>query len=278
MRVLTNSNPAGDPHPHYQQEDPFFDLPAIQPSPMAMRNDQPLRTRRGWSTPGAFLLLALSLCRLPYASSSESFSASNPKRLQPAVCSCAPVEYMFKLDLSLIASEVNLDTRNPGIADHVCSVNSEDGTLVTDSVPVEITDIHVLEVGVDLTTPQKSLVLGGLQAVSGYTFKFESKLSEQGLETIPADIPGGLQVTLVGKNEAGQVITNVWATSYAFNNCNTVPIYTPQTPNTLPSIGWCALVCDYNICNVPISLLFHVSLSSIQFLTPFMFSFLLYTV
>eukprot|EP00978_Attheya_sp_CCMP212_P045798 scaffold360566_cov29-Attheya_sp.AAC.1 len=126
------------------------------------------------------------------------------------------------------------------MTEYFCAVRQSLGESVTDFVPVEINEIRVIELDRDFNT-QKSLVLGGLQAVSGFTFQFESKLSE-GLDNIPADIPGGLSVTLVGQNEAGQVITNIWATSYAFNNCDTEPIFTPRIINTDPSIGWSALV------------------------------------
>jgi len=293
MRDLTNSNPVGDPPPHYQQqEDPHLDFPAMQLSPMAMRDEvlrstaqrstaQPL-TRRGWSTPTTLLLLALSLCRLPYASSSDSFSAwtSASRRLQPSDCSCAPMEYTFELDLTLTCPPPNINNPtvnvdiSPGIAEYFCEIRQgvvDPSSPVTIFVPVEINEIRVIELDRGFQ-PQKSLVLGGLQAVSGFTFQFESKLTE-GLDDIPADIPGGLQIILRGKNAAGQAIINTWAISYSHNNCDTEPIYTPRTPNTDPSIGWSALVCDYNTYNISISFPFHVLLSAIQFLTSFTFSF-----
>lgn len=259
MKDLTNNSPAGDPPAHYQQqEDPCLDLPAMQLSPMAMPDEvlrstaqrstaQP-RTRRGWSTPTVFLLLVLSLYRLPHASAANSFStgASDFRRLQPSVCSCAPMEYTFELDLTLTCPKkppinnpfVNLDSANPGMTEYFCEVRRgvENAPPVTDFVPVEINDIRVIELDVGFK-PQKSLVLSGLQAVSGFKFQFESKLSE-GLE----NIPGGLQVILTGQNEAGELITNIWATSYTLNNCDTEPIYTPRITNTDPSIGWSALV------------------------------------
>jgi hypothetical protein len=156
--------------------------------------------------------------------------------------------YTFELDLTLTCPPpllnnpiVNLDITNPGMNKYFCEVeqSQEEAPVVTDFVPVEINLIRVIELDVDFN-PQKSLVLSDLQAVSGDTFQFNSKLSE-GLE----NIPGGLQVILTGQNMDGQTITKTWATSYALNNCDTEPIFTPRMTNTDPSIGWSVLVCDY---------------------------------
>ena len=286
MKDLTNSNPVGAPPHHYEQyqEDHDHDFPAMKVSPMVMRGDAlhstpQAYTRLGWSTPTVLLLLVLSLYHLPHASSSNSVSAwaLKSRRLQPSVCSCAPMEYTFELDLTLTCPKkppinnpfVNLDSANPGMTEYFCEVRRgvENDPPGTDFVPVEINDIRVIELDVGFK-PQKSLRLSGLQAVSGYKFKFESKLSE-GLE----NIPGGLQVILIGQNEAGEFITNIWATLYTLNNCDTEPIFTSRITNTDPSIGWSVLVCDY-IYNVYRFDHLSILLSVIQYLTSFTFSFL----
>eukprot|EP00978_Attheya_sp_CCMP212_P020008 scaffold56804_cov75-Attheya_sp.AAC.2 len=97
---------------------------------------------------------------------------------------------------------------------------------------MRINSIVIIELGVNFAVLKSLIALNySVTGVSDFEFQFNSTLSES-LETIPT----GLAVVLLGRNQAGQVITNNWAVAYNLTNCNTAPIYTPKHPIPSPPL------------------------------------------
>jgi hypothetical protein len=200
------------------------------------------------------LLLVLSLCHLPDAfSSPNSFSAlaSDSRRLQPFICSCAPINITFELDLTLTGCPqaggggeliVNVDKTNPGILGLDCANYKMDSREpITDFVPVVINKVQVNEYYEDHSSYSR-LYLDDIEYKSGFTFQYTSLLSE---DPQLRNIPTWFEIILRGENQFGEAIGSGWQIKYVSNNCNTEPIITPRINNTTPSIGWTKLVCVY---------------------------------
>jgi hypothetical protein len=90
----------------------------------------------GWSQSSLFLILGM-LMMLSVNTRAQEIGVD--------ICACQPSVYEFTFDFLLTCNDFNVT--GPGIADDACFVDfsSNDGSNVTDEVPVSVNRVEILE-------------------------------------------------------------------------------------------------------------------------------------
>lgn len=135
------------------------------------------------------------------------------------LCSCSPTVFSFTINLSLTCDDSNI-VENGGIADVSClGPTALDETDPSDTVPVSITTVFILELNEEGVL--KSTTLQGPFA-DGETIEYASISTYRNLTS--SYFPHGIQVSLQGLNQANQTVLNTWAVDYT-NDCSFVPVF-----------------------------------------------------
>lgn len=171
------------------------------------------------------LPLALFLATIPLHSAQEGVT----------VCACQPDAYTFALNFSLTCGDFSVSSATPGINETYCAVNPVAGDEnVTDRVPVEVSQIQILELGpLPASTILNQTTLRG-DFLNGATFEYTS-VSAQGVLT-PETNPTSIQITLTGKNQDGKELINFW-TIFFNPGCDIFPLLSPGM-----DAGWTTFV------------------------------------
>lgn len=141
-----------------------------------------------------------------------------------SVCACSPRAVLLTLNFNgFCPPEGILTGSETGIEMAFCSVTEDavpglDPSL--DLVPVQVTNFNVFELALDMTVMRQTFATVDLS--DGDTVYYESFNSSDPSYDPVADIPGGLQVDIKGKNSLGRDITNGFILKYT-NRCDVVP-------------------------------------------------------
>jgi hypothetical protein len=147
-------------------------------------------------------------------------------------CYCAPLQYSFQFDFSLECIDMG---EAPGFLDTICIVSGiNDGDVdVTNLVPVEVSDIKILELGPDFTAIGEAEQTGAFHDGDG--FDYSSVLTGPDYVDIR---PAALQITATGRNSDDQPIILHWAVLYS-NSCDALPFVLND------SVGWTIYVSSH---------------------------------
>ena len=149
-------------------------------------------------------------------------------------CACLPSTFVFTFDFSLGCTD-DISSADPGITSFSCDVTTVDAGTPSDPVPVVVTDILIFEVG----QPTRSQTISTTE-VTDAAYKngdiFEWTSTADISFPISDDAPKILQVTLRGKNAAGEELLNLWLIEFT-NQCNVWPVLTPGM-----QAGWMVMV------------------------------------
>lgn len=152
------------------------------------------------------------------------------------ICACQPSVYTFKFNFSAICEIQTIE--RPGVRGADCFTRGigSNAENITDTVPVSVTTISVLEIDRQLRPLAQTPYTGTFS--SGDTFSYTSIAGtpEGAASLTPESFPAGIQLDIVGVNRLEEPITNVWIILFD-NNCNTFPVL--QIGDT---IGWTILV------------------------------------
>ena len=133
------------------------------------------------------------------------------------ICSCTPLIYEWKLDLTRECKPVNITIgKDKGIKDMVCSVEIDQANRTADLTPVKVAAYHIIELNMDLT-PLKSEAEFNVSLVDGDLISFASITAVNSTQ-----YSGGFQVTLLGINSASQ---------FSARGCLQNPIWSREGPN-----------------------------------------------
>jgi hypothetical protein len=112
---------------------------------------------------------------------------------------------------------------------------------VTDLIPVAVQSIDVLELGQDLRVLVQEQIEGNF--VDGDTFQYTSVTSIPENIGGPVDIPRAIQIDIVGVNQLGDPVINVYIIAFT-NDCGSYPVL-----QEVQSAGWTRFVSRQNMCN-----------------------------
>lgn len=145
-------------------------------------------------------------------------------------CVCQPAQITFTLDFSLACDDSNVLTGDPGIEDAFCSVFP----MNDDQTPVSVSSIGIVEVDtnfdvIKMVNYTDTYSTGDNITYVGYVVSNASSVES-------GTIPYSLQVTIVGENAVGDIITNSYAIVYT-NDCTIYPVLDIGS-----QIGWTAVV------------------------------------
>jgi len=165
-------------------------------------------------------LLLLALALLPFVSAAA---------IGADVCACAPSQYTFTLNLSKTCDDVNFD-QGPGVSQLECAPSAENSS--SDMIPVSIASIEFEEVtsGEDSAFQRRTGFFGDGSIVSFDSYVQTAELSRQD------DVPGIVKITLNGRNEAGQAVTQSVSIRFDERSCGISAIMDGD------SIGWIEFV------------------------------------
>jgi hypothetical protein len=144
-------------------------------------------------------------------------------RAQQEICSCVPTRYTFELDLAAVCPPPGVTVGDDaGIDRFFCrtDVVESDPDSPEDLVPVSISSYIVLELDQELEV-MKQFFRGDLDLGQGDTFEYVSVTDRA--DVGPGDIPGALQMSLTGRNAAGDQITAQWIITFT-NLCDVMAL------------------------------------------------------
>ncbi|OEU18286.1 hypothetical protein FRACYDRAFT_236562 [Fragilariopsis cylindrus CCMP1102] len=165
-------------------------------------------------------------------------SATGSGSAESEICYCAPNSYKFTLDFSLTCSPVNI-TLGDAVAATTCFVIPFGDPEVSDLVPVSVQSIDILEFNRNGQVIVQENI--GADFIDGNTFSYISYATILGMIMDPEDLPGGIQVNIVGLNKDGEEIANVHQIPFT-NACGAYPVLSEGQ-----SIGWTRFNVDYHI-------------------------------
>jgi hypothetical protein len=153
-----------------------------------------------------------------------------------SICACQPSVYTFTFNFSAVCNIGTVD--GPGVRGSDCFARGvgTNSANTTDTVPVQVTTVSVLELD------RSQRIIAQTSYVQGYrngdTFMYTSITgTPESVATLTSDtVPAGLQVNIVGINQLEQPITNVWIILFD-NNCGIFPVL-----KIGDQIGWTILV------------------------------------
>jgi hypothetical protein len=158
------------------------------------------------------------------------------KQIGVDVCACSPRTFEFKFDLSLFCPPVNIPEEG-GIQQISCLISPFSNPDTTDLVPVSVSEITVIELAQDVgVLVREEIFQDGVLFQDGDTFTYSSIVDTPSEVSSPNDVPRVLQLNIVGQNQAGEDIINVFVITYT-NTCTDFPVFTVGQ-----SIGWVTLV------------------------------------
>lgn len=135
------------------------------------------------------------------------------------LCACQPTTYTFILNFDQLCSDQNIE--GPGIFDTECFINSSDGENITDTRPVAVSSIRILELNQDLLPLVQTPFSGSF--VNGTNITYTSILAAPPSSLDPENVPAGFQMVLIGRNAQDQFIGNTWIILYS-NECGVFPV------------------------------------------------------
>ena len=139
------------------------------------------------------------------------------------ICYCAPNAYEFTLDFKLTCPPVNI-TLGDAVAATTCMVSPYGAAEVADLVPVEVSSIDVLELNQNLQVMvQENIVPTSGVYLDGDTFSYVSYAAIPGEIVKPEDLPRAIQLNIIGKNQNGEDIINVYLITFT-NSCGAYPV------------------------------------------------------
>ena len=165
------------------------------------------------------------------------FDGASAQVIGQQICACSPSYYEFTLNFEHFCPPVNI-TQNNGIQDRSCVVTPYSSTNVTDLVPVVVTSIDILELGQGLRVLVQENIAGHFR--DGDTFNYTSLTAVPGDIVGTTDIPRGLQINVVGSNQYGEPLINVFILTFT-NNCGAYPVIEAGE-----SAGWTTFVSILN--------------------------------
>ena len=177
-----------------------------------------IQTSRSWLTAATAALL-FTVSSAPFAAAQETIGVD--------VCFCQPSNYVFTLDFALGCDDSDITNETTGVVEAICS---DPVGVANDPFPVLISNIIINELDRSGNSINQSNLTGTF--LDGDSVEYASVLSE-------ADVPGsvgGLLMSLVGQNAAGDIILNSWAILYT-NSCDEYPVLLAGN-----QIGWTVLV------------------------------------
>jgi hypothetical protein len=152
------------------------------------------------------------------------------------ICACFPSVYTFVLEFDQLCEETSIPSA--GINSTVCFINpAVNSQTFEDEVPVAVSTIDVLELGLNLRPIAITKVTGDFR--SGDSFRYASVLSTpEGVDRVEklGVFPGGLQLNINGRNALDEFITNVWTITFN-NECGLFPVISEGD-----QIGWTKFV------------------------------------
>lgn len=147
-----------------------------------------------------------------------SFLADSSAQIN-SICSCSPSTFEFTFDFSLLCPD-DLLLQSGGIRKSTCNVTPKSDRNITDTIPVAVTNIQILELDREAIILNQTDILG--EFYSGDSFSYQS-LTANGVLT-EADIPGYMQVSVTALNVDGKDILMFWLAQYT-NNCSFYPVF-----------------------------------------------------
>jgi hypothetical protein len=152
------------------------------------------------------------------------------------LCACFPSVYTFVLEFDQLCEETSIP--GAGVDQTSCSVTPADASAeFSDEVPVAVSSIDVLELGLNLGVIATTQVTGSFR--SGDSFTYSSVVSTpEGIDMVTERgvFPGGLQLNINGRNALDEFITNVWVIVFT-NDCGIFPVISEGD-----QIGWTKFV------------------------------------
>ena len=157
---------------------------------------------------------------------SFSLSGAETRELQKAIgteiCHCAPNAYEFTLDFSLTCPPVNI-TLGDAVAATTCMVSPFGSPEVADLVPVSVSSIDILELNQNLQVMVQENIEPKESYLDGDTFSYISYAAIPGEIVNPEDLPRAIQLNIVGFNQFGEEIINVYLITFT-NVCGAYPV------------------------------------------------------
>lgn len=182
------------------------------------------------------------------------------------VCSCQPLEYVFKLDLSLscMDSSINNTIVLPGISETNC--NAPNTQLNETLIPVMISDITVIESNIQneiigsqtySNTFRTGDSISFTSSIVQYMNNISSMNDDEIMNSIDVDsIPYKLSVTMNGNTADDIAVISTWDIVFT-NDCQIYPVLY----NGL-AIGWTTLVVRILFSPVLFNQSFHIDIIS----------------
>jgi len=162
---------------------------------------------RIWCVPLVVLLASLAL--------------ATGQEIGTEICACSPRSYEFTLDFSLTCPPVNI-TLGDGIAATSCLVSPFGRPNVADLVPISVRSIDVLELGQNLRVVAQTDINDVF--LDGDSFTYTSVVADPDSIEEAQQIPRALQINMVGTNEEGGEIINVFIVTFS-NECGSYPLF-----------------------------------------------------
>lgn len=140
------------------------------------------------------------------------------------LCACQPSVYTFELNFSAICDVSTIDSR-PGVRGADCFARGiglyADETF--DFVPVQVTTVSIIELNRQFQVLAQTPYADSFQDGDKVTYTSILGTPEGVAAVTPENIPGGLQIDIVGINALEQPITNVWIILFD-NDCGIFPV------------------------------------------------------
>lgn len=174
------------------------------------------------------------LRRLAFLYGLSTLPIASTQEVGVDLCACQPAFYNFTLNLTADCGDSTIDNSIPGVNDVACILNTLGNENVTDSVPVVVDAIQVLELDQDSQVISQRTI--DRRLTTGDSFNYTSIVASNPAAINATTLPRGIQVFLTGANAAGQSIINFYAILYD-NDCSIYPVLEPGQ-----MIGWTQLV------------------------------------
>ena len=149
------------------------------------------------------------------------------------LCACSPTSYEFTVDFGLTCPPVNIPVGN-AVNETSCLISPFGAPDVDDLVPVSVDSINVLELGQNLRVVAQTNIEQSFN--DGDTFTYTSIIADPDSIQEVQEVPRALQINIVGNNEAGDRIINVFIVTFT-NQCDAYPVFEEGQ-----SAGWVKFV------------------------------------
>ena len=126
------------------------------------------------------------------------------------ICACQPSIVTFRLNFTQDCTESNV--LGPGINDTTCFVETRGSINVTDTVPISVSTVQVLELSETLAPVGETVFDVGYFDGDEITYTSIVELSPDNITA--QNLPRGFQVVITGLNAAEQNIVNTLAIAY----------------------------------------------------------------